>query len=43
MEGRIAFAALLGRLRNLALCPDALTWRDNLGLRGLVALPVRFA
>ncbi len=43
MEGQIAFAALLRRLRDLALEPAPLTWRENLGLRGLTALPVRFA
>jgi len=43
MEGQIAFATLLRRLRDLALEPVPLTWRENLGLRGLTALPVRFA
>jgi cytochrome P450 len=43
MEGQIAFATLLRRLRDLALEPAPLTWRENLGLRGLTALPVRFA
>jgi len=44
LEGRIAFAALLRRFAELRLAPDAeLTWRQNLGLRGLVALPVRFS
>jgi len=44
LEGRIAFAALLRRFAELRLDPDAeLTWRQNLGLRGLVALPVRFS
>jgi cytochrome P450 len=42
MEGRIAFAALLKRLPHLALGEGALAWRQNLGLRGLTALPVRF-
>ena len=42
MEGRIAFAALLDRLPNLALDDGTLAWRQNLGLRGLTALPVRF-
>jgi cytochrome P450 len=42
MEGRIAFKALLGRLPGLALGEGALEWRENLGLRGLKALPVTF-
>jgi cytochrome P450 len=42
MEGRIAFAALLERLPHLALGDGKLEWRQNLGLRGLTALPVRF-
>jgi cytochrome P450 len=42
MEGRIAFRALLDRLPNLALEGGKLEWRENLGLRGLKSLPVRF-
>jgi hypothetical protein len=42
MEGRIAFRALLDRLPNIALAADRFEWRENLGLRGLKALPVRF-
>jgi cytochrome P450 len=42
MEGRIAFQALLNRLPNLALGEGNLHWRENLGLRGLKALPVTF-
>jgi cytochrome P450 len=42
MEGRIAFRALLDRLPNLALDEGKLEWRENLGLRGLKSLPVRF-
>jgi cytochrome P450 len=42
MEGRIAFRALLDRLPNLALEEGKLEWRENLGLRGLKSLPVRF-
>jgi pimeloyl-[acyl-carrier protein] synthase len=42
MEGRIAFRALLDRLRDIELASDALAWRDNSGLRGLKALPIRF-
>jgi pimeloyl-[acyl-carrier protein] synthase len=43
MEGQIAFATLLRRLPQLDLVQGAaLVWRENLGLRGLKALPVRF-
>ena len=42
MEGQIAFSTLLRRLPDLALATDRLVWRENLGLRGLKALPVTF-
>jgi hypothetical protein len=42
IEGQIAFASILQRLRGLHLKPGAITWRENLGLRGLTALPVSF-
>jgi cytochrome P450 len=42
IEGQIAFPALLRRLPNLALEGGPLVWRQNLGLRGLSALPVTF-
>jgi hypothetical protein len=42
IEGQIAFPTLLRRLPNLALEPGPLIWRQNLGLRGLTALPVTF-
>jgi cytochrome P450 len=42
IEGQIAFSALLRRLPNLQLVPGPITWRANLGLRGLTALPVTF-
>jgi len=42
IEGQIAFETILRRFRNLALKPGALTWRTNLGLRGLNALPITF-
>jgi len=42
MEGQIAFSTLLRRLTDLTLQPQSLAWRENLGLRGLKALPVRF-
>jgi pimeloyl-[acyl-carrier protein] synthase len=42
MEGRIAFRCLLDRLHGLALDAECVEWRENLGLRGLKALPVVF-
>lgn len=42
MEGQIAFEAILRRLPNLALEPGPLAWRYNLGLRGLISLPLAF-
>ena len=42
MEGQIAFATILRRLRNLALEPVPLVWRHNMGFRGLEALPITF-
>jgi len=42
IEGQIAFPTLLRRLPNLALDSAPLVWRQNLGLRGLSALPVTF-
>lgn len=43
MEAQIAFTTILQRLNNLQLKPGSITWRENLGLRGLTALPVSFA
>jgi len=43
MEARIAFQALLHRLPEPALGSAPLVWRQNLGLRGLTALPITFA
>jgi cytochrome P450 len=42
IEGQIALEAIVRRLPDLALELRPLTWRDNLGLRGLTALPVTF-
>jgi cytochrome P450 len=42
MEGHIAFEAVLRRMPYLRLVPGPITWRENLGLRGLTALPVAF-
>lgn len=43
MEGQIAFETVLRRLPDLRLAADSVQWRPNLGLRGIVALPVTFA
>lgn len=42
IEGQTAFETLLRRMPKLALKPGPITWRENLGLRGLTALPVTF-
>lgn len=42
LEGQIAFETVLSRMPNLRLEPGPLTWRGNLDLRGLTALPVAF-
>jgi hypothetical protein len=42
IEGQIAFGVLLQRLCNLELASDQVIWHENLGLRGLESLPVRF-
>ncbi|MGA7379870.1 MAG: cytochrome P450 [Terriglobales bacterium] len=43
IEGQIAFATVLERFRDMQLDPEPLVWRENLGLRGLTALPVSFS
>lgn len=42
IEGQVAFSTLLRRLHDPKLRPEPLVWRQNLGLRGLTALPVSF-
>jgi len=42
LEAQVAFATLLRRVHNLKLKPGAIRWRNNLGLRGLTALPLTF-
>lgn len=42
VEGQEAFEAIVQRLPDLELQPGPLVWRNNLGLRGLTALPVKF-
>ncbi|HEU5228465.1 MAG TPA: cytochrome P450, partial [Ktedonobacteraceae bacterium] len=42
IEGQVALEAVLRRMPALALKPEPIKWRANLGLRGLTALPVSF-
>jgi amino acid adenylation domain-containing protein len=42
IEGQLAFHGLLRRLGKLKLSPQTLTWRSNLGLRGLTSLLIDF-
>ncbi len=42
IEGQVAFEEMLRRLPNLTLETRPLIWRTNLGLRGLITLPVTF-
>lgn len=42
IEGQIAFETVLRRMPALSLEPGPVVWRENLGLRGLTALHVRF-
>jgi cytochrome P450 len=41
IEGQTAFRKILERFPDIALEPGPITWRNNLGLRGLTALPVK--
>jgi hypothetical protein len=43
IEGQVIFDALVKTFSDIELEPGPLTWRDNVGLRGLTALPVRFS
>lgn len=42
LEGQIVFTTLLRRIASINLEPGPIVWRENLGLRGLKALPVSF-
>ncbi|MDQ2715233.1 MAG: cytochrome P450 [Chloroflexota bacterium] len=42
IEGQVAFDTVLRRMPGLRLESETLQWRENLGLRGLKALPVAF-
>ncbi|MDP9050595.1 MAG: cytochrome P450 [Acidobacteriota bacterium] len=43
LEGRLALRAILNRYPEMALTPGPLVWRENLGLRGLLSLPIAVA
>jgi cytochrome P450 len=43
VEGQEVFEAVIRRLPDMELQPGPLTWRNNLGLRGLNTLPVKFS
>jgi cytochrome P450 len=42
IEGQLTLEAIVRRTANMTLEPGPIVWRDNLGLRGLTALPVTF-
>ncbi|MGH7722418.1 MAG: cytochrome P450 [Candidatus Dormibacteria bacterium] len=42
LEGQIVLSTLLHRLPDLRLKDEPISWRPNLGLRGVTALPVAF-
>ena len=41
IEGAVALGALLDRYPEMSLADETVTWRPNLGLRGLTSLPLR--
>src|SRR5205807_1715554 len=42
LEAEVAFRALLQRMPALSFIPGPVSWRENLGFRGLTTLPVSF-
>ena len=42
LEGQIALETMLRRMPNLNLESGPVTWRENLGFRGLISLPIIF-
>jgi cytochrome P450 len=42
IEGQEVFDAMVRRIPDLQLGPEPLVWRNNSGLRGVIALPVTF-
>jgi cytochrome P450 len=43
LEGQIAFETVMRRLPDLEIATDSVAWRPNLGLRGVISLPVTFS
>lgn len=43
IEANLAFRTLMERISDFSVASDRLFWRDNLGLRGLVELPLFFS
>jgi pimeloyl-[acyl-carrier protein] synthase len=43
LEGQIAFETLLRRMPGLSLAQGPVSWRENLGFRGLTTLPVELS
>jgi cytochrome P450 len=43
LEAEISFRSILTRIADLRLTDEPLVWRENLGLRGLKALPLTFS
>jgi cytochrome P450 len=42
IEGQLVFEAIVSRTNSLTLEPGPIVWRENMGLRGLMSLPVTF-
>src|SRR5205814_1786239 len=42
IEGQTAFESMLRRMPHMELATKSVTWRENLGLRGLTTLPITF-
>ncbi len=42
IEGQVVFETVLRRMPDLKMGPEPVAWRENMGLRGLQALHVRF-
>jgi cytochrome P450 len=43
IEGQVAFEEMIRLFPNWSLKPGPLVWRTNLGLRGLISLPISFS
>ena len=42
LEGAVAFETMLRRMPGMKLVPGPISWRENMGFRGLTTLPVTF-